>query len=187
MAIIGSYIRTIVDRGLGIGMTLRFLAARTDFWSMRNKLLGVLFCVNGVFAWAQDSTFSTTVGMAVLCIDDVEPGFFYNYMSNIKRAYKREQGANWFKTPGQLFGASVTEVFVSDGSSPYSFVGIVSSLPPVELAAAVAASAPAGGSFKSVNPADKFASFSSPAGSAIVYQGKNGKMFCRRDRIRLSD
>jgi len=168
-------------------MTLRFVAARPNFSSMRNKLLGVLFCMHGVFAWAQDSTFSTTVGMAVLCLDDVEPGFFYNYMSNIKRAYKREQGAYWFKTPGQLFGAPVTEVFVSDGSSPYLFVGIVSSLPPVELAAAVAASAPAGGSFKSVNPADKFASFISPAGSEIVYQGKNGKMFCRRDRIRPPD
>lgn len=154
---------------------------------MLNKLLGVLFFLNLNCAWAQDSTFSTTVGMAVLCIDDVEPGFFYNYMSKIKRAYKREQGAYWFKTPGQLFGAPVTEVFVSDGSAPYSFVGIVSSLPPVELAAAVAASAPAGGNFRSINPADKFASFISSTGAEIVYQGKNGKMFCRRDRIRPPD
>lgn len=168
-------------------MALGFLAARLVFPSMHRTLLGALLCVSAVFAWAQDSTFSTRVGMAALCIDDVEPGFFYNYMSNIKRAYKREQGAYWFKTPGQLFGAPVTEVFVSDGSSPYVFVGIVSSLPPVELAAAVAAGAPAGGSFRSVNPADKFASFISPAGSEIVYQGKYGKLFCRRDRIRLND
>lgn len=168
-------------------MALSVLAARPGFRFSLNKLLGVLFCVNAGLASAQSSTFSTTVGMAVLCIDDVEPGFFYNHMSNIKRAYKREQGAYWFKTPGQLFGAPVTEVFVSDGSSPHSFLGIVSSLPPVELAAAVAASAPAGGNFRSVNPADKFASFISSTGSEIVYQGKYGKMFCRRDRIRLSD
>ena len=79
------------------------------------------------------------------------------------------------------------EVFVSDGSSPHSFVGAVSSLPPDQLAEAMATGAPAGGNFKKTNPRDKYSSFVSLAGSEIVFQGKNGKIYCRRDRARLSD
>ena len=104
---------------------------------MLKNLLGILLFVNATFAMAQDLTFTTTVGMAVLCIDDVEPGFFYNYMTKIKPHSRREQGAYWFKSSEQLFGAPVTEVFVSDGSSRHSFIGIVSSLPPDQLAEAV--------------------------------------------------
>lgn len=119
----------------------------------------------------------------MLCLGDVEPGFFVNYLSNVKPAYKREQGAYWFKVAGEFFGAPISEVFVSDGSSRHSFVGMVSSLAPVELAAAIAEGAPAGGSFRSINPADKYSMLVSPAGSQIVYQGKKGKIYCRRDRI----
>jgi hypothetical protein len=149
-------------------------------------VLGVLLLVNGV-AWAQLSTFSTTVGMAVLCLSDVEPGFFYNYMSQIKPPARREHGAFWFKTSEQLFGAPLSEVFVSDGSTRHSFVGVVSSLPPDQLAATVAATAPAGGSFKKRNPADKYSTFISSSGAEIAFQGKNGKLFCRRDRVRVLD
>jgi hypothetical protein len=154
---------------------------------MLGKLLGVLFCVNAGIVSAQDSTFSTNVGMAVLCLGDVDPGYFFNYLSNVKPAYKREQGAYWFKVTGDFFGAPVIEVFVSDGSSRHSFVGMVSSLAPVELAAAVAVGAPAGGNFRSIDPADKYSILESPAGSQIVYQGKKGKIFCRRDRILQQD
>jgi len=149
-------------------------------------IVGVLLFVNGV-AWAQLSTFSTTVGMVVLCLDDVEPGYFYNYMSQIKPPARREHGAFWFKTSEQLFGAPLSEVFVSDGSTPHSFVGVVSSLPPDQLAEAVAAAAPAGGTFKKRNPADKYSTYLSASGAEIAYQGKNGKLFCRRDRVRVLD
>ena len=154
---------------------------------MLNIFLGIIFLTTASFAFAQGSTFSMTVGMAVLCIDDVEPGFLYNYMSKINRLTSHEHGAYWFKTSEQFFGVPVTEVFVSDGSSRYSFVGIVSSLPPDQLAGAVAAAAPAGGGFKKLNPADKYSTFISAAGSEIVFQGKSAKMFCRRDRISLLD
>lgn len=66
------------------------------FQPMLRKCLGILFLANVGFASAQDSTFPTTVGMAVLCLGDVEPGFFFNYLSNAKPAYKREQGAYLF-------------------------------------------------------------------------------------------
>lgn len=155
---------------------------------MRNSLFCIIsLFVAGTLAWAQNSTFSTTIGTAVLCFDDVEPGFLYNYMSRSKRSYKRELGAYWFKTSERLFGAPVTEVFVSDGSSRHAFVGVISSLPPDQLAEALAAAAPAVGRFRKLNPADKYSPLISSAGSEIVYQGKSAKIFCRHDRIRLFD
>jgi len=154
---------------------------------MRKSFISFLLVVFSPFALAQGSTFSITLGMAALCLDDVEPGYFYNYMSKTSRPFKRENGAYWFKTTEPLFGAPITEVFVSDGSSQHIFVGVVSSLPPDKLAEALATGAPAGGNFKKTNPADKNSTFFSLAGSEIVFQGKNGKLFCRRDRIRLAD
>ena len=151
---------------------------------MPKSLFIVLAIINSLQAQAQDSTFSMTVGTAALCLDDVEPGYFYNYMTKIKPSYKREQGAYWFKTPTQMFGAPVTEVFVSDGSSAHFFVGVVSSLPPDQLAETVAAGAPAGVAFKKLDPADKYSTYVSRTGSVIAFQGKTGKMYCRRDRLR---
>jgi hypothetical protein len=72
------------------------------FQPMLGKLLGILFLLNVGFASAQESTFSTTVGMAVLCLDDVEPGFFFNYLSNVKPAYKREQGLQYLEANSAL-------------------------------------------------------------------------------------
>jgi hypothetical protein len=138
-------------------------------------------------AWAQLSTFSTTVGMAVLCLSVAEPGYFYNYLSQIKPPVRRENGAFWFKSSDQLFGASLSEVFVSDGSTAHVFIGVVSPLPPDQLAEALAAGAPAGGNFKKRDPADKYSTWVSSFGAEIAFQGKNSKLFCRRDRIRLLD
>lgn len=134
--------------------------------------------------WPDDSTFSATFGPAILCLDDLEPGYFYNYLRQRQRPYKIEQGAYWFKTSDQLFGAPLTEVFVSDDSSRYAFVGAVSTLSPSELAATVSAAAPAGGSFKRLSRTDRYSIYASPIGSVIAYQGNKGKIFCYRDRIR---
>ena len=138
-------------------------------------------------AGAQDANFSTIAGAAVLCLDDVEPGFFYNYLSRSKVPYKRELGAYWFKVTEQLYGAPITEVFVSDGSGRAAFIGMISSLAPPQLVEAITAGSPAGVTFRKVNGADKFPTFVSSTGAEVVYQGKNGKIFCRRDRSRLRD
>lgn len=156
------------------------MAARNLCGKAWPAILGLLISTG---AWPQDSTLPTSLGMAILCLDDVEPGYFYNAMR--RRPYKTEDGAYWFKTSAQLFGAPVTEVFVSDGSSRHAFVGAISSLSPAELAAVVSAGAPAGGGFKRVSRTDRYAPFVSPTGSEIVYQGNKGKIFCRRDRIVL--
>lgn len=134
-------------------------------------------------AMAQGSTFATTVGTAVLCLDDLEPGFFRNYMDAIKPPYKREQGAYWYKASAGLFGATVTEVFISDESSAYRFIGVVTTQAPEQLAEAVNRAAPAGGGFKKDKPKDKYSTYTSLTGAVIAFQGKNGKMYCRRDKI----
>ena len=136
---------------------------------------------------AQDSTFSTTFGTAILCLDDLAPGHFYNTLRLRQPPYKIEDGAYWFKSTEQLFGAPLTDVFISDGSSRYDFVGAVSSLSPVELAAVVSVAAPAGGSFKRLNRTERYSIFVSRTGSEIAYHGKKGKIYCRRDRILLSN
>ena len=156
--------------------------------SLIRCLLGAaLICLSSLTNAQQNSTFSVTVGSAVLCLDDVEPGYFYNYMSKLGRVSRREQGAYWFKTGEQLYGAQLREVFVSDGSSPHSFVGVVASVPPPQLIEALAL-APSGGSkFAQTNPKDKYSAYVSPEGAQIVFQGRNAKLFCRRDRIRRND
>lgn len=147
----------------------------------RKAWCGIVGLAIATCAWSQDSTFSTTFGTAILCLDDLVPGYFYNTMR--QRPYKIEDGAYWFKTSEQLFGAPLTDIFISDGSSRYDFVGAVSSLSPSELAAVVSAAAPAGGSFKRLSRTDRYSIFVSPTGSEIAYHGKKGKIFCRRDRI----
>lgn len=149
--------------------------------------LGIVCIAVAGGALADDATFSTTLGTAILCLDDLAPGYFYNHLYQKQRPYKTEQGAYWFKTSEQLFGAPLTEVFVSDGSSRYAFVGAVSSLSPAELAEAVSAGAPAGGGFKKLSQTDQYSIFVSPAGAEIAYQGKKAKIFCRQDRTQLSN
>ncbi len=146
-------------------------------------ILGWLPALVAPGAMAQGTTFATTVGTAVLCLDDVEPGFFRNYMTAIKPAYKKEQGAYWFKASADMFGATVTEVFVSDETSAYRFVGVLTSLSPDQLAETVNKAAIAGVAFKKDNPKDRYSTYTSPTGSIIAFQGKNGKMYCRRDRF----
>lgn len=136
-----------------------------------------------VGAGSQGSTFSTTFGTAVLCLDDLAPAYFYDTMRQRHPPYKTEHGAYWFKTAEQLFGAPLTEVFISDGSSRHDFVGAVSTLSPAELAAVISAAAPAGGGFKRLSRTDRYSVFVSPTGSEIAYHGNKGKIFCRRDQI----
>jgi hypothetical protein len=154
------------------------------FNNCQNIGLVALLCLFSSLALGQGSSFSTTVGTAVLCLDDLDPGFLYNYMAQLKPAYKREEGAYWFKAETDMFGVPVTEVFVSDGSSAHNFVGVLSSLPPDQIVEAVGNGAPAGGVFIKDHPADRYSTYSSASGSVIAFQGKNGKIYCRRDRLK---
>lgn len=168
-------------------MRLACLSPHRAFPALVKPLIGLVFSLGVALAGAQGANFTTTVGMAALCLDDVEPGFLYNTLRKLKAPSRHEQGAYWFTIAEPLFTAPVSEAFVSDGSSRHLFVGIVSPLAPAQLAEAIAASAPAGGNFKRVDLADRYSPYTSSAGAQIVFFGKKSKLFCRRDRVRLRD
>jgi hypothetical protein len=160
---------------------------KTGWWCWRKAWCSIIGLAMATCVWSQGSPLPTTFGTAILCLDDLAPGYFYNTMRQYQRPYKIENGAYWFKSSGELFGAPLTEVFISDGSSRYDFVGAVSSLSPVELAEVVSANAPVGGGFTRLSRTERYSIFVSRIGSEIAYQGKKGKIFCRRDRIRLTN
>lgn len=154
---------------------------KAGWWRWRKAWCAIIALAMAAGACSQEAPLPATLGNAILCLDDLAPGYFYNAMG--QHPYKIENGAYWFKTSAQLLGVPLTEVFISDGSSRYDFVGAVSSLSPVELAEAVSANVPAGGSFQRLNRTDRYSIFVSRIGSEIAYHGKKGKIFCRRDRI----
>jgi hypothetical protein len=155
---------------------------------MTARLFGAMLLFLGSCAFAQQSSnFSVTIGTAVLCLDDIEPGYFFNYLRKTKPPVRHEQGAYWFSTQESFFGIPLKEVFLSDGSSEYTFVGLVTSLTPQQLVDALSESAPAGGRFRKREPENKYSVFVSPAGSVIAFQGKFAKIFCRRDKVRRAE
>src|SRR5438094_8202999 len=62
------------------------------------------------------STFGPVIGAALLCHDQIDNVYFYNYLQTaFGPPYKHAGGAFWFRTDeAQLWGAPVSEVMVSD-------------------------------------------------------------------------
>lgn len=128
---------------------------------------------------AQPSHFSTTIGHSVLCLNVIDPGYIYNYMKeHFGNPHKREGGAWWFKVNAKLWGAPVTEVFVSDATSQYNFVGAVSSLNPQKLSESLLQTSRTGVRFHSQRPNTPYSPLRSRTGSEIVYLQNKAKIFC---------
>lgn len=122
--------------------------------------------------------FSVTIGPAVLCRDKLEMKYLYDYLSaSFGPAYKQEQGAYWFRTKTQLFGKDLVEVFVSDQSSEWEFVGAVFKIKPEELAKAVQTAA--GPIFVKTTSGYQYSPYHAQAMSEIMWQDKNAKLLCR--------
>ncbi len=123
--------------------------------------------------------FGVTLGPAVLCRDKLEMKYLYDYLStSFGPAYKREQGAYWFRTKAQLFGKELVEVFVSDQSSEWDFVGAVFKVKPDELATAVQTAA--GPVFVKTATGYQYSPYQAQGSSEIMWQNKNAKLLCRR-------
>ncbi|HEY8023890.1 MAG TPA: hypothetical protein VIF60_04950 [Burkholderiaceae bacterium] len=122
--------------------------------------------------------FSVTIGPAVLCRDKLEMKYLYDYLSaSFGPAYRQEQGAYWFRTKTQLFGKDLVEVFVSDQSSEWEFVGAVFKIKPEEVAKAVQTAA--GPIFVKTASGYQYSPYQAQATSEIMWQGKNAKLVCR--------
>lgn len=107
-------------------------------------------------------------------------GFMYDYMTKFFGPYsKREQGAIYWKVDGQLFENSVNEVFISDGSTTWVFVGATFSVPPEVIAEG--AKRTYGASFWKKNPSHKYTAFKSASSSEIVWKDSGSKALCQHD------
>lgn len=136
-------------------------------------LLGALcsdYCV------AAPSTFSTEVGNAVLCLNKLDAGYFYNYFSSAFGPPRKHEGnAYWFKSDGNLWGIPVTEVLVSDASSTHVFVAAFADATPAKLDEAILGQA--GMKFTLASSAPN-AIRTATSGAVIAYAKTKAKVYC---------
>ena len=129
-------------------------------------------------AAAVPSTFAPVIGSALLCRSHLDNGYFHAYLTSaFGPAYKHEGGAWWFKAGASLWGASVTDVMVSDDSSSVTFVAAVTDSSPAELEQAIrtAAGVPHVKADLSAYPV-----LESSPGSRIVYFNQKSKIYCAK-------
>jgi hypothetical protein len=68
--------------------------------------------------------FSSTIGSALLCQDQIDSYFFTDYMiTYFGQPTKVEGGAYWWKVQSTLFGAKLDSIFVSQESTSSVFIG----------------------------------------------------------------
>ena len=131
-----------------------------------------------MLAQAAPSTFGPVIGSAVLCRSHLDNAYFYAYLSTaFGPSYKHEGGAYWFKADGNLWGAPVTDVMLSDDSSDIVFVGAVSEVAPDKLDAAIRAAV---GVRHDAADATQYPVRQSRPGSKIVYFKEKSKIYCAK-------
>ena len=134
-----------------------------------------LACTTGA---AAPSTFGPVIGSAVLCRSHLDNAYFYDYLSTaFGPSYKHEGGAYWFKADGNLWGAAVTDIMVSDDSSDIIFVGAVTESAPDKLDEAIRAAVGIG---HDATDKSAFPVRASRPGSKIVYFKTKSKVFCAK-------
>ncbi len=144
---------------------------------------GALWSPAGRCLAAPPSTFGTTVGYSLLCLNPLDELFFRYYLiQSFGNPYKREEGAYWFRTDANLWGIPVTDMLVSDESSNYTFLAAVLEAKPDKVAEAVLANAgikhPAIGT-------SRFPVRQSAPGSQIIHFQQKSKIFCAKSRYLL--
>jgi|GEM_PF-293269 len=126
-------------------------------------------------------TFGTEVGNALLCLDQLNSKYFFDYLYDaFGPPYKIEGGAYWFKaTNVSLWGVQVTDVLVNDSTSPADFIGAYFNATPVKLTESIASAVNI-----SFTPEDNgtYPMRQSKAGSKIVYNDVNAKMYCAKSK-----
>jgi hypothetical protein len=129
-------------------------------------------------AGAAPSTFGPVIGNALLCRSHLDNAYFYSYLSSaFGPSYKHEGGAWWFKADGTLWGATVTDIMVSDDTSELVFVGAVTESTPDKLDEAIRAAV---GTRHRPQDASAFPVRESAPGSQIVYFNNKSKIYCAK-------
>jgi hypothetical protein len=129
---------------------------------------------------AVPSTFGTTVGNTLLCLDQLDELYFRSYLTAaFGPPNKHEGGAYWFRADANLWGAPISYVLVSDEGSPLTFLAAVAEVTPEKLDDAVAAAV--GYRHAKIGTAVQPIRQSKP-GSQIIYFKQKSKIFCAKSR-----
>jgi hypothetical protein len=130
-------------------------------------------------AAALPSTFAPVIGSALLCRGQLDNHYFHSYLqAAFGPSYKHEGGAYWFKAPdATLWGMPVSEVMVSDDTSPLVFVGAVAEGTPDMLEQAILGAA---GIRHRPQDGSRYPLRVSNPGSTIAYFNAKSKIYCAR-------
>ncbi|MGZ3182984.1 MAG: hypothetical protein ACXU8N_11130 [Telluria sp.] len=129
-------------------------------------------------AWAAPSTFGPVIGSALLCRGAIDNAYFHAWLTDaFGPPYRHEGGAWWFKADGTLWGASVSDVLVSDDSGSLTFVAAVTDSAPEELQDAIRAAV---GVRYAKMDTSAFPMLESSPGSRIVYFKDKSKIYCAK-------
>lgn len=129
-------------------------------------------------ATAAPTTFGPVIGSALLCRSHLNNAYFYDYLSSaFGPSYKHEGGAYWFKADGNLWGAPVTDILLSDDSTDLVFVGAVSEVAPDKLDEAIRAAV---GVRHVALDRSAYPVRASVADSKIVYFKAKSKIYCAK-------
>jgi hypothetical protein len=140
--------------------------------------LATLATLASTGALGAPTTFGPVIGSALLCRSHLDNAYFYAYLTTaFGPSYKHEGGAYWFKADGNLWGAPVSDVLVSDDSSDLVFVGAVSDTAPDKLDEAIRAAV--GVAHKAAD-SSTFPVRQSIPGSRIVYFNDKSKIYCAK-------
>jgi len=127
---------------------------------------------------AAPTTFGPVIGSALLCRSHLSNAYFYDYLSTaFGPSYKHEGGAYWFKADGNLWGAPVTDILLSDDSTDLVFVGAVSEVAPDKLDEAIRAVV---GVRHVATDASAYPVRASVTDSKIVYFKAKSKIYCAK-------
>jgi hypothetical protein len=146
---------------------------------LQAALFSLAFGLPWACAAALPSTFAPVIGSALLCRDQIDNNYFYTYLqAAFGPSYKHEGGAYWFKSPdATLWGMPVSEVMVSDDTSPLVFVAAVAEGTPDKLEQAIQGAV---GIRHPAQDASRYPLRVSNPGSTIAYFKTKSKIYCAR-------
>lgn len=135
---------------------------------------------------AAPTTFGTQVGHALLCMDQLNSNFFYDYVKTFfGPPYKKEDGAYWFRADNNtyLWGTKVTEILVGDLTSEVEFIAAVFATSPETLTTNVAQNM--GIRYQALDHS-QYPVRESKLGSRIIYAVNQSKMYCAKSKQLLN-
>ncbi|QJP99196.1 hypothetical protein C798_02810 [Herbaspirillum rubrisubalbicans Os34] len=149
----------------------------------------VLACAAAVAPVAQAApqpqpqpSFGIEVGNALLCLNQLNSKYFFDYLvAAFGPPYKTEGGAYWFKASNiSLWGMQATDFLVNDSNSQADFIGAYFNTTPVKLTDAIKS---AMGIRFTPEDDSAYPVRQSQAGSKIVYNDTNAKMYCAKSKF----